>query len=214
MPRPRQKRLPARNSRNDMAVSVEQVKELRKATAAPVLDCKKALQHSDGDFDLAVDWLRQKGLSTAVKKAGRMANEGVIDAYIHHGNRVGVVAEVNCETDFVARSEDFRVLVHDILLHIAMANPLCVDVGDIPAGALEREQELFREKAMQEGKPEHIAEKIVAGRLEKYYQQVCLLHQSFIKDEELSIQDLVNRAIAKLGENIIVHRFARFELGK
>ncbi len=214
MPQPRQKRLPTRNSRNEMAVSVEQVKELRKATAAPVLDCKKALQHSDGDFDLAVDWLRQKGLSTAVKKAGRMANEGVIDAYIHHGNRVGVVAEVNCETDFVARSEDFRVLVHDILLHIAMANPLCVDVGDIPAGALEREQELFREKAMQEGKPEHIAEKIVAGRLEKYYQQVCLLHQSFIKDEELSIQDLVNRAIAKLGENIIVHRFARFELGK
>ncbi len=211
---PRQKRLSARNSRNEMAVSVEQVKELRKATAAPVLDCKKALQHSDGDFDLAVDWLRQKGLSTAVKKAGRMANEGVIDAYIHHGNRVGVVAEVNCETDFVARSEDFRVLVHDILLHIAMANPLCVDVGDIPAGALEREQELFREKAMQEGKPEHIAEKIVAGRLEKYCQQVCLLHQSFIKDEELSIQDLVNRAIAKLGENIIVHRFARFELGK
>jgi len=211
---PRQKRLSARNSRNEMAVSVEQVKELRKATAAPVLDCKKALQHSDGDFDLAVDWLRQKGLSTAVKKAGRMANEGVIDAYIHHGNRVGVVAEVNCETDFVARSEDFRALVHDILLHIAMANPLCVDVGDIPAGALEREQELFREKAMQEGKPEHIAEKIVAGRLEKYYQQVCLLHQSFIKDEELSIQDLVNRAIAKLGENIIVHRFARFELGK
>ena len=211
---PRQKRLSARNSRNEMAVSVEQVKELRKATAAPVLDCKKALQHSDGDFDLAVDWLRQKGLSTAVKKAGRMANEGVIDAYIHHGNRVGVVAEVNCETDFVARSEDFRVLVHDILLHIAMANPLCVDVGDIPAGALEREQELFREKAMQEGKPEHIAEKIVAGRLEKYYQQVCLLHQSFIKDEELSIQDLVNRAIAKLGENIVVHRFTRFELGK
>ena len=214
MPRPRQKRLPARNSRNEMAVSVEQVKELRKATAAPVLDCKKALQHSDGDFDLAVDWLRQKGLSTAVKKAGRMANEGVIDAYIHHGNRVGVVAEVNCETDFVARSEDFRALVHDILLHIAMANPLCVDVGDIPAGALEREKELFREKALQEGKPEQIAEKIVAGRVDKYYQQVCLLHQSFIKDEELSIQDLVNRAIAKLGENIIVHRFARFELGK
>ncbi len=214
MLRPRQKRLPARNSRNDMAVSVEQVKELRKATAAPVLDCKKALQHSDGDFDLAVDWLRQKGLSTAAKKAGRTANEGLIDAYIHHGNRVGVVAEVNCETDFVARSEDFRALVHDILLHIAMANPLCVDVGDIPAGALEREKELFREKALQEGKPEQIAEKIVAGRVDKYYQQVCLLHQSFIKDEELSIQDLVNRAIAKLGENIVVHRFTRFELGK
>jgi elongation factor Ts len=114
----------------------------------------------------------------------------------------------------VARSEDFRALVHDILLHIAMANPLCVDVGDIPAGALEREKELFREKALQEGKPEQIAEKIVAGRVDKYYQQVCLLHQSFIKDEELSIQDLVNRAIAKLGENIVVHRFTRFELGK
>jgi elongation factor Ts len=197
-----------------MTVTVEQVKELRKATAAPVLDCKKALQNSDGDFDLAVDWLRQKGLSTAAKKAGRAANEGVIDAYIHHGNRVGVVAEVNCETDFVARSDEFQGLVHDILLHIAMANPLCVDVDDIPADVLVREKELFREKAVQEGKSDDIAEKIVAGRLEKYYQQVCLLRQPFIKDEELRIQDLVNRAIAKLGENIMVHRFARFELGK
>ena len=197
-----------------MTISVEQVKELRKATAAPVLDCKKALQHSDGDFEVAVDWLRQKGLSTAANKVGRVANEGVIDAYIHHGNRVGVIAEVNCETDFVARSEDFRALVHDILLHIAMANPICVDVDDIPADAVTREKELFREKALQEGKPEHIAEKIVAGRLEKYYQQVCLLHQPFIKDEELSVQDLVKRAIAKMGENIVVHRFARFELGK
>ncbi len=197
-----------------MTVTVEQVKELRKATAAPVLDCKKALQNSDGDFDLAVDWLRQKGLSTAAKKAGRAANEGVIDAYIHHGNRVGVVAEVNCETDFVARSDEFQGLVHDILLHIAMANPLCVDVDDIPADVLVREKELFREKAVQEGKSDDIAEKIVAGRLEKYYQQVCLLRQPFIKDEELRIQDLVNRAIAKLGENIKVHRFARFELGK
>jgi elongation factor Ts len=197
-----------------MTVSVEQVRELRKATSAPVLDCKKALQTSDGDFDLAVDWLRQKGLSTAATKAGRVANDGVINAYIHHGSRVGVIAEVNCETDFVARSEDFQVLVHDILLHIAMANPLCVDVDDIPSDMLTREKEVFRAKALQEGKSEHIAEKIVAGRLEKYYQRVCLLRQPFIKDEELSIEDLVRRAIAKLGENIIVHRFARFELGK
>jgi elongation factor Ts len=143
-----------------------------------------------------------------------VANDGVINAYIHHGSRVGVIAEVNCETDFVARSEDFQVLVHDILLHIAMANPLCVDVDDIPSDMLTREKEVFRAKALQEGKSEHIAEKIVAGRLEKYYQRVCLLRQPFIKDEELSIEDLVRRAIAKLGENIIVHRFARFELGK
>jgi elongation factor Ts len=197
-----------------MTISVDQVKQLRKATAAPVLDCKKALQSSDGDFDLAVDWLRQKGLASAAKKSGRAANEGVIDAYIHHGNRVGVIAEVNCETDFVARSEDFRDLVHDILMHIAMANPLCVDVDDIPDDILGREKELFREKAMQEGKPDHISEKIVAGRLEKYYQEVCLLRQPFVKDEDLSIQDLVKRAIAKLGENIIVHRFNRFELGE
>ena len=138
----------------------------------------------------------------------------LVDSYIHHGNRVGVIAEVNCETDFVARSDEFQGLVHDILLHIAMANPLCVDVDDIPADVLVREKELFREKAVQEGKSDDIAEKIVAGRLEKYYQQVCLLRQPFIKDEELRIQDLVNRAIAKLGENIMVHRFARFELGK
>ena len=197
-----------------MTISVEQVKQLRKATAAPVLDCKKALQSSDGDFDLAVDWLRQKGLAAAAKKSGRLANEGVIDAYIHHGNRVGVIAEVNCETDFGARSEDFRALVHDILLHIAMANPLCVDVDDIPADTLTREKELFREKALQEGKPNHISDKIVAGRLEKYYQEVCLLRQPFIKDEELSIQDLVKRGISKLGENITVHRFNRFELGE
>ncbi len=197
-----------------MTISVEQVKQLRKATAAPVLDCKKALQSSDGDFDLAVDWLRQKGLAAAAKKSGRLANEGVVDAYIHHGNRVGVIAEVNCETDFVARSEDFRALVHDILLHIAMANPLCVDVDDIPADTLTREKELFREKALQEGKPDHISDKIVVGRLEKYYREVCLLRQPFIKDEELSIQDLVKRAISKLGENIIVHRFNRFELGE
>lgn len=197
-----------------MSISVEQVKELRNATAAPVLDCKKALQNSDGDFELAVDWLRQKGISTAATKAEREAHEGVIDAYIHHGNRVGVIVEVNCETDFVARSEEFRVLVHDILMHIAMANPMCVDVEDIPADVLNREKEIFREKALQEGKPEHIAEKIVDGRLEKYYQQVCLLRQPFIKDEELSIHDIVKRAIAKMGENIIVHRFCRFELGK
>ena len=197
-----------------MTISVEQVKELRQATAAPVLDCKKALQNTGGDFDLAVDWLRQKGLSTAAKKAGRQANEGVVDAYIHPGSRVGVIVEVNCETDFVARSEEFQALVHDILLHIAMANPICVDVDDIPADALARERELFREKALLDGKPEDIAEKIVSGRLEKYYQQVCLLHQPFVKDEDLSILDLVKRAIAKLGENIIVHRFYRFELGK
>ena len=197
-----------------MGVSATQVKELRVATGAPILDCKKALENSEGDFDQAVDWLRKQGLSSVANKAGRGASEGLVDSYIHPGNRVGVIVEVNCETDFVAKTDDFRALVHDILLHIAMANPLCIDKDDIPSKSLSKEEQLFREQALKEGKPEDIVDKVVAGKLEKYYKQVCLLRQPFVKDEDQNIQDLVNNSIARFGENIIIHRFTRFELGK
>ena len=197
-----------------MGVSASQVKELRGVTGAPILDCKKALENSQGDLEQAVDWLRKQGLSSVAKKAGRDVSEGLIDSYIHPGNRVGVIVEVNCETDFVAKTDDFRALVHDILLHIAMANPLCIDKDDLPSEALIKEENLFREQALKEGKPDNIVDKVVAGKLEKYYKQVCLLRQPFIKDEDQIVQDLVNNAIAKLGENIVVHRFVRFELGQ
>ena len=197
-----------------MGVSANQVKELRVATGAPILDCKKALEHSKGDFDQAVDWLRKQGLSSVANKVGRDVSEGLIDSYIHPGNRVGVIVEVNCETDFVAKTDDFRALVHDILLHIAMANPLCIDKDDLPSESVSKEENLFREQALKEGKPENIVDKVVAGKIEKYYKQVCLLRQPFIKDEDQTVQDLVNIAIAKLGENIVVHRFVRFELGQ
>jgi elongation factor Ts len=197
-----------------MGVSATQVKELRVATGAPILDCKKALENNEGDFDRAVDWLRKQGLSSVAKKAGRDASEGLVDSYIHPGNRVGVIVEVNCETDFVAKTDDFRALVHDILLHIAMANPLCIDKDDIPSESLSKEEQLYREQALKEGKPENIVDKVVAGKLDKYYKQVCLLRQPFVKDEDQNIQDLVNNSIAKFGENIVVHRFIRFELGK
>ena len=197
-----------------MGVSASQVKELRVATGAPILDCKKALEHSNEDFDQAVDWLRKQGLSSVANKVGRDVSEGLIDTYIHPGNRVGVIVEVNCETDFVAKTDDFRALVHDILLHIAMANPLCIDKDDLPSESLSKEENLFREQALKEGKPDNIVDKVVAGKIEKYYKQVCLLRQPFIKDEDQTVQDLVNIAIAKLGENIVVHRFVRFELGQ
>ena len=196
-----------------MGVSASQVKELRGVTGAPILDCKKALENSKGDLEQAVDWLRKQGLSSVAKKAGRDVSEGLIDSYIHPGNRVGVIVEVNCETDFVAKTDDFRALVHDILLHIAMANPLCIDKDDLPSESLSKEENLFREQALKEGKPDNIVDKVVAGKIEKYYKQVCLLRQPFIKDEDQTVQDLVNNAIAKLGENIVVHRFVRFELG-
>ena len=197
-----------------MGVSTSQVKELRVATGAPILDCKKALEHSKGDFDQAVDWLRKQGLSSVANKVGRDVSEGLIDSYIHPGNRVGVIVEVNCETDFVAKTDDFRALVHDILLHIAMANPLCIDKDDLPSESLSKEENLFREQVLKEGKPENIVDKVVAGKIDKYYKQVCLLRQPFVKDEDQTIQDLINNAIAKFGENIVVHRFVRFELGQ
>lgn len=197
-----------------MAVSTSLIKKLRIETAAPVIDCKKALENCDGNVDEAIEWLHEQGLSRAAGKAGRAASEGIVDSYIHHGNRIGVMAEVNCETDFVARSDDFHNLVHDLLLHIAMAKPDYLDVDVISHDTLEATEARFRKMALEEGKPENIADKIVEGKLEKYFREVCLLRQPFIKDEDISIRDLINRMIAKVGENIVVHRFVRYELDK
>ena len=196
-----------------MASNASLIKELRKSTAAPVLDCKKAIENSNGNIDKAIEWLRENGLSRVVRKSGRAANEGIVDTYIHHGNRVGVMAEVNCETDFVARSEEFRGLVHDLLLHIAMANPDYVDVDAISKDTVAKAKARFRQMALGEGKPEHIADKIVEGRLENFFKEVCLLRQPIIKDEDIPVRDVINHVIAKVGENIVVQRFVRYELG-
>ncbi len=179
-----------------------------------MLDCKKALEASAGDFNAAVEWLRKKGLTQAAKKAGREASEGVIESYIHTGNRVGVLVEVNCETDFVARSDEFRQLVHNLMLQIAMSNPLYMDEKSVPADVLEKELGIQKQRAIEEGKSEQIAEKVAQGRLAKFYQEVCLLNQPFIKDEEQTVGDLIKSTIGKIGENILVHRFVRYELGK
>ena len=196
-----------------MSVNASLVKELRKETSAPVIDCKKALETTDGNIEDAIAWLRDNGLSKAAKKAGRSANDGMVDSYIHHGHRIGVMGEINCESDFVARSEEFQELVHDLLMHIAMTNPDYVDIDEIPDTTLVQLRSRFRAEALNDGKPEHIADKIVEGQIEKYYREACLLRQPFIKNEEILVQDLVNQMISKVGENIVVQRFVRYELG-
>ena len=197
-----------------MEITAQQVKQLREATGAGILECRKALEASGGDFDKAVAALREKGLAAAAKKAGREAKDGTIELYSHGGGRVGVMVEVNCETDFVARTEQFRSFAHDLALHIAASSPRFLDVGDVPAEVLETEQTIARNRALQEGKHEKILDKIVAGRLDKFYQEAVLLRQPFIKDESITIGDLLKRTISVIGENVIVRRFARWELGE
>jgi elongation factor Ts len=197
-----------------MEISAQQVKELREATGAGILDCRKALAENNGDFDKAVASLREKGLAAAAKKVGREAKEGVVELYSHGGGRVGVMVEVNCETDFVGRTEQFRAFTHDLALQIAAANPRWLDVADVPAEVLESEKTIARNKAIQEGRPEKALDKIVEGRLEKFYQDTCLLKQPFVKDESLTVGDLLKHTIATVGENIIIRRFARWELGE
>lgn len=196
-----------------MAISAEMVKELREKTGAGMMECKKALEESNGDFEKAVTVLRQKGLASASKKAGRTASEGIISSYIHM-DRIGVLVEVNCETDFVARTEDFRSLVKDIAMHIAAANPVYISREQVPEEVVEKEKEIYR--AQISGKPAQVVEKIIEGKLEKFYNDTCLLDQVFIKDPEqkLKVKDLITEKIAKLGENIVVRRFARFQLGE
>ena len=196
-----------------MEITTSMIKELREATAAGILDCKKALEASGGDLEKAKAYLREKGLAAAVKKADRAAEEGLIEAYVHTGSRVGALIELNCETDFVARTEAFEALAHDLAMQIVATKPLYLTPEDIPLDVLEKEKDIYRVQAGDTGKPEGIIERIVEGKLQKYYQEVCLMKQPFIKDDELTVQDVLTETIAKLGENIVVRRFARFELG-
>jgi elongation factor Ts len=194
-------------------ITVEMIKELRSRTGAGMMDCKRALEDTDGNVDKAVDVLRKKGLALAAKKAGRSAKEGMITSYIHHNHRVGVLLELNCETDFVARTDQFEELAKDIAMHIAMANPQYVSKADVPQEVVDHESSIEREKALAEGKPEQIVDRVVEGRISKLYENICLLEQPFIKDNSKTVADLINEAIALLGENIVVGRFARFEVG-
>ncbi|SMB95489.1 translation elongation factor Ts (EF-Ts) [Thermanaeromonas toyohensis ToBE] len=195
-------------------ISAEAVKELRNRTGAGMMDCKRALEETGGDIEKAIEILRMKGLAAAAKKAGRVAKEGLVHAYIHGGGRIGVLIEVNCETDFVARTEEFKDLVHNLAMQVAAARPEYVKREDVPEEVIEREKSILRAQALNEGKPEKVVEKIVSGRLEKFFQENCLLEQPYIKDPERKVKDLIAEKIAKLGENIEVRRFARFEVGE
>jgi elongation factor Ts len=197
-----------------MEISAAKVKELRERTGAGMMDCKKALTEAGGDMERAVELLREKGLASAAKKAGRVAAEGIIDAYIHAGGRIGVLVEVNCETDFVAKNTDFREFVHDVAMHIAAANPQYVRREEVPAEVVERERDILRTQTLNEGKPEHIVDKIVEGRIDKFFKEVCLLEQPFVKDPDKTIDQLVKEKIAQIGENISIRRFSRFVVGE
>ncbi len=197
-----------------MAISTAQIKELRDSTGVGILDCRKALEASDGDMEKALDFLRERGLAKAAKRAGRAASEGVIEQYSHGDGRVGVMLELNCETDFVGRSEAFRALAHEIALQIAAAAPLYVSEADIPQEVLDRETAVASAKATAEGKPEQIIPRIVEGFIKKYKEDYVLLNQEYIRDDSKTIQDMINEAIGTMGENIVVRRFARWELGE
>ncbi len=190
------------------------VKELRIKTNAGMMDCKEALAASDGDFEKAVDYLRKKGMSAATKRSSKAAKDGTIAFYVHMGGKIGVLVELNCETDFVAKTEAFQVLAKDLAMHVAASNPIYVRPEEIPAGALEREKEIYKSQLLTEKKPEKIWDKIIDGKLRKYYEEVCLLQQKFIKNTDITVETLVNEMIAKTGENILVRRFARFQLGE
>lgn len=195
-------------------ITAEMVKSLRERTGAGMMDCKKALVETNGDIEKAVDFLREKGLAAASKKAGRAATEGMVESYIHAGGRIGVLVEVNCETDFVAMTDGFKALARDIAMHIAAANPLYVTREEVPAEIIAHEREILKAQAMNEGKPENIAEKMVEGRVEKYYKDNCLMDQIFVKDNDMTMAELIKASIAKMGENISIRRFARYNLGE
>ncbi len=197
-----------------MSVTAAQVNELRKATGAGLMDCKKALMETGGDMEKSIDYLRKKGLAAASKKAGRVATEGIVGSYIHAGGKIGVLVEVNCETDFVAKNESFQTFVKDIAMHIAAAAPHCVRREEVPEATLEREKEIYRAKARETGKPENIIEKIIEGQINKFYGEACLLEQPFVKDPDKTVQTYLNETIAAIGENISIRRFARFVLGE
>jgi elongation factor Ts len=197
-----------------MQVTATLVKELRERTGAPMMDCKKALVETEGDLDKAIDVLRKKGIAAAAKKSGRMAAEGLVSSYIHAGGRIGVLLEVNCETDFVARTDEFTQLVKDIAMHVAASDPRFVEREEVTPEILEHEREIYREQALAAGKPEEFVDRIVNGKMEKFYSETVLLEQPFVKNPDMTVKDLVLEKIATLGENIQVRRFSRFKLGE
>ncbi len=197
-----------------MAVTLDMIKEIREKTGSGMMDCKKALTEADGDMEKAIKWLREKGIATAEKKSSRIAAEGIVESYIHMGGRVGVLIEVNIETDFAAKNEDFRTFVKELGMQIAAMNPRWVSKEEVPADALEKEREIVRNQALNEGKPEKIVDKIVEGRLSKFYDENCLLEQSFIKDDSKKVREVLTQMIATIGENITVRRFTRYEMGE
>jgi len=196
-----------------MAVTAGMVKELRDKTGAGMMDCKKALSETSGDVEKAIDYLRQKGLSDAAKRTGRTASEGLVGSYIHPGGKLGVLVEVNCESDFVARTEEFQALVKDVAMHVAASNPPYLRREDVPEDVIAREKNIYEVQAREGGKPEKIVERIVQGKLEKFFEEVCLLEQPFVKEPDLSVNQLISSLVAKLGENIVVRRFQRYQLG-
>ncbi|MDO5713458.1 MAG: translation elongation factor Ts [Tissierellia bacterium] len=196
-----------------MEITAKMVKELREKTGAGMMDCKKTLKETNGDLEKAIDLLREKGLASAAKKAGRIASEGLVDSYIH-GGRIGVLIEVNTETDFVAKNDEFKGFVRDMAMQVAAANPKYVTREDVPADEVDRERKVLKEQALNEGKPEHIVEKMVEGRLEKYFEEIVLLDQKFIKDPDVNVGTILNNLIAKIGENIKIRRFVRYEVGE
>lgn len=195
-------------------ITASMVKELRERTGAGMMDCKKALAEMNGDMEKAVDFLREKGLAAAKKKAGRVAAEGVVESYIHGGGRIGVLVEINCETDFVAKTDDFKALAKDVAMQIAAANPLYVSREEVPEADVEHEKEVLRAQALNEGKPAQIVEKMLVGRLEKFYKEICLMEQPFIKEPDKTINDLINASVAKIGEKVSIRRFTRYQLGE
>ena len=197
-----------------MSISSAMVKELRDKTGAGIMDCKQALAVSDGVFEQAIDFLRKKGMSAATKRSSKAAKDGVVASYIHMGGRIGVLVELNCETDFVAKTDNFQLLAKDLTMHIAASNPAYIKPEDIPPDVMEREKDIYRSQAIAEKKPEKIWDKIIEGKLKKYYEDVCLLNQKFIKDTDITVETLINNMIAKTGENIIIRRFVRFQLGE
>lgn len=197
-----------------MEVSIELVKDLRQRTGAGIIDCKTALHEAKGDMEAAIEYLRRKGLATAAKKAGRIATDGMVSSYIHAGGKMGVLVEINCETDFVAKTEDFQSFVKNIAMHIAAANPQYIRREEIPAEVLEKEKRIYRSQAIESGKPEKVIDKIVQGKMERFYSEVCLLEQTYFKDADLIVKEVLDAMIAKVGENINIRRFARFQLGE
>ncbi len=197
-----------------LTISAQQVKELRERTSAGWMDCKAALGETGGEVEQAIAWLRKKGIAKAQRKAGRTTREGVVGSYVHAGNKIGVLVELNCESDFVARTDEFKQLVHDLAMHIAAAEPRFVSREEVTPEVLGKEREIYQEQARASGKPDKVVERIVAGKLEKFYEENCLYEQHFIRDDKLTIKELIDAAIAKVGENMAVRRFARFKLGE